>query len=81
MKMSKKTKRDFLEYESIGRELKALSVLVEALGTRAVTELRDSDVKETCFTLVSDMIYERAVITDELFEDYFEMDKAQSVLK
>ena len=81
MKMSKKIKRDFLEYESIGNELKALSVLVEALGTRTVTELSDSDVKETCFALVSDMIYDRAVLTDELFEDYFEIGKAQNVVK
>jgi len=71
--MSTQVKREFdhLDYENLGFELKSLSALVLALGTDEIAELRDKNVRMGCFTLISDLISDRAEIADALFEEYF----------
>ena len=68
-------KKDYLDYEIMVGDLKALSVLVEALNSDTVITMQNKDLRDNCFSLVSEMIYGKACIAQELFNDYHELQK------
>ena len=64
-------KKDFMDYENLGLDLTSLGVLVECLGSEKVTSLGNEDIKENCYSLISNEIIKRAELVDELFKEHF----------
>lgn len=60
--------KDFLEYENLGLDLQSLAILVTCLSDEKVTLSGDENIKDNCYTLISDMILDRAELADELFK-------------
>lgn len=67
MKNNTALSKDILEYENISLELTSLAVLVSCLGTDEVIEIADKSIRTNCYTLISDMISDRAKLVDEMF--------------
>ena len=67
--------KDCFDYEIMVDDLQALSVLVDALKNDDVITLQNRDIRDNCFSLVAEMIYNRACIAQELFNDYHELQK------
>ena len=63
--------KDFMDYENLAIDLNSLAVLVECLGSEKVTSLGNEDIKENCYSLISNEIMKRADLVDELFKEHF----------
>ena len=66
---------NWMDYELIADDLKSLSVIVEALGTDTISGLSDKNIKMNCFSIVSNIIYDKSLMVDEMFKEQFEMIK------
>ena len=70
-------KNSWLDYELIGLDLSSLSAMVEALGSHHISSLADENTRQNCFSIVSEVIQNRAELVDEMFNEHFEMIKRE----